>query len=315
MLKNPTYNPVPEGAVSGLVKTPDDMDLRFARWKATQSPVKGTVILLHGRSEFIERTYETVGELRKKGFDVLTFDWRGQGGSSRVLYDRMRGYIDDFEDYITDLDTIMKEIALPDCNGPFFILAHSTGSLIALLAAPRIATQVERMVLSSPFLGIGKQPISAPMVKILAQTMTMLGLGEVYLAGSSNPGSEQKFEGNIHTSDPERFKRNKQLLKDFPELAIGGPTAAWVYASCKAMETVADSDFCKTVTIPSLFVMSGDDAVVSNRASERVVRKLRSAKSLTVFGARHELLQEKDIYREQLLAAFDAFVPGSVRIY
>ncbi|MEP4420111.1 MAG: alpha/beta hydrolase, partial [Nitratireductor sp.] len=28
-------------------------------------------------------------------------------------------------------------------------------------------------------------------------------------------------------------------------------------------------------------------------------------------GARHELLQEADIYREQLLAAFAAFVPGT----
>jgi lysophospholipase len=31
---------------------------------------------------------------------------------------------------------------------------------------------------------------------------------------------------------------------------------------------------------------------------------------LTVDGARHELLQEADIFREQVLAAFDAFVPG-----
>ena len=28
-------------------------------------------------------------------------------------------------------------------------------------------------------------------------------------------------------------------------------------------------------------------------------------------GARHEILQEADIYREQLLAAFDAFIPGT----
>jgi len=32
---------------------------------------------------------------------------------------------------------------------------------------------------------------------------------------------------------------------------------------------------------------------------------------LTIDGAKHELLQEKDFYREQLLAAFFAFVPGS----
>ena len=32
---------------------------------------------------------------------------------------------------------------------------------------------------------------------------------------------------------------------------------------------------------------------------------------LTIDGARHELLQEADLYREQVLAAFDAFIPGT----
>ena len=32
---------------------------------------------------------------------------------------------------------------------------------------------------------------------------------------------------------------------------------------------------------------------------------------VTIDGARHEILQEADIYREQFWAAFDAFVPGS----
>jgi lysophospholipase len=31
---------------------------------------------------------------------------------------------------------------------------------------------------------------------------------------------------------------------------------------------------------------------------------------LTIDGARHELLHERDLYREQFLAALDAFVPG-----
>lgn len=311
LLKNPTYNPMPEGAVSGLVSTPDNMELRFARWKTTKSPSKGTIILLHGRSEFIERKYETVGELRERGFDVLSFDWRGQGGSSRILSNKNRGYIDDFNHYVVDLETVIEKVALPDCIGPFYIFAHSTGSLISLLAAPKLGNQIRRMVLASPFLGIGRQPISAPLVKILAGSLSLFGLGEIYMAGNSNPGANQKFEGNIHTSDPNRFKRNQQLLKDYPELAIGGPTAAWVYAACCAMDEVSDIDFCKSIDIPSLLVMSGNDQVVANTQCEAVARKLRSGKSLTIFGAKHELLQEKDIFREQLLAAFDSFIPGS----
>lgn len=307
LLKDPIYNPKPDGAIAGMVKTPDGMELRFARWKTSVKPARGTVLLLHGRSEFIERTYETVNDLRKMGLEVLTFDWRGQGGSTRILENPKRGYIDDFNEYTIDLETIMQEVALPDCKAPYFILAHSTGSLISLLSAPKLSNQIERMVLAAPFLGLGKQPISAPLVKILAGTLCMFGLGEVYMAGSSNPGISQKFEGNIHTSDPKRFERNKRLLKDFDELSIGGPTAAWVYAACRSMEEVSDVDFCKEISIPSLLISSGNDQVVSNKAIEMVAKRLRSGKCLTINGARHELLQERDIFREQLLAAFKSF--------
>ena len=169
------------------------------------------------------------------------------------------------------------------------------------------------MVLAAPFLGLGRQPISDPLVKMLAGTLCMFGLGEVYMAGGKSAGETQEFEGNIHSSDPDRFERNKKFIKEFPELAIGGPTAAWVYASCRTMEKVNDIDFCKQVNIPTLLISAGNDVIVSNKSTENFSRKLRSGKTLTINGAKHELLQEKDIFREQLLAAFDSFVPGSDR--
>lgn len=311
LLKNPDYNPMPEGAISGLVTTSDGIKLRFARWKATTKPAKGTVLVLHGRSEYIERTYETVADITRRGFDVISFDWRGQGGSSRLLENPRRGYIDDFNEYTIDLETIMNEVALPDCKAPYYILAHSTGSLISILSAPKFSNSIKRMVLAAPFLGLGKQPIPTSMVRFLAGTLCMFGLGEIYMAGGASGGENQPFEGNIHSSDPDRFARNKKFLKDYPELTIGGPTAAWVYASCRTMDEINDIDFCKTIKIPTLLVSAGNDTIVSNRAIESFSRKLRSGKSLTIDGAKHELLQERDIYREQLLAAFDSFIPGS----
>ena len=82
-------------------------------------------------------------------------------------------------------------------------------------------------------------------------------------------------------------------------------------AACIASETVQDPDFIARLQIPMLFVAAGTDAVVSTPAIEHYVRQIKSASLLTIDGARHEIWQEADIYREQLLAAFDAFVPGS----
>ena len=63
--------------------------------------------------------------------------------------------------------------------------------------------------------------------------------------------------------------------------------------------------------MPTLIVAAGADRVVSTKAVEAYARKLRVGSLLMIDGAEHELLQEKDIYREQLLAAFDAFIPGT----
>ena len=66
-------NPVPEDVVTGTIKTPDGAELRFARW-APPVNRKGTVCVFQGRTEYIEKYFETVRDLRQRGFAVATID-------------------------------------------------------------------------------------------------------------------------------------------------------------------------------------------------------------------------------------------------
>jgi len=305
------YNPVPEEASVGFAKTADGLDIRYAQWKSRSYPVKGTVLLLHGRAEFIEKMFETVNDLRRAGFDVVTFDWRGQGGSSRMLSNPRRGYIDNFDQYVLDLETIMENVALPDCKAPYYVLAHSTGSLIALYSAPRFANRVRRMVLCAPFLGFGSVGMSQPALKIVSGTMSAIGLGEMYMGGGNKPTVASAFSRNVLTSDTRRYDLHAKLVSEHPEIALGGPTAAWVFAACRAMDQVNDPDFHSEITIPILMVCAGNDSVVNNRITEELGKRLRSGSTTYVTGAKHEILHERDVFREQLLAAFYSFVPGT----
>src|SRR5262249_5912263 len=99
-------NPIPEGAVTGVLKTPDGISIRFARWPPP-SDRKGTVCIFQGRTEFIEKYFEIVRDLNARGFAVATFDWRGQGLSGRMLREARKGHISNFADYETDLETFM----------------------------------------------------------------------------------------------------------------------------------------------------------------------------------------------------------------
>ena len=307
-LKNPAYLPRPTGAVSGFVKTQDGYNLRYARWKPTKFPGKGTVLLVSGRAEFIEKQYETIADLRALGYEVVSFDWRGQGGSDRLLEDSRRGYIDDFDQYILDFETVINEIALPDCPAPFFVVGHSTGSLVALLAAPRFANRIDRMVLCSPLLGLGRQSVAMPLVRFLSVAFTFFGLGETFMGGGATPSHSRPFGSNRLTSDVTRYGKIQKFVEEFRELSIGGPTAAWVSAAMKAMDMVAEPDFHAQITVPTLLITAGNDRVVNNLAAEWLGLRLRSGKCVTVEGAQHELFQEKDYYREQVFAAIKTYL-------
>ena len=309
-LTRPDNNPMPPNPQTGFVETHDSIKLRYARWKTTNPPCKGTVLILGGRTEYIEKYYETITFLRKRGFDILAFDWRGQGGSSRMIEDPRRGFVESFDQYIVDLETIISNVALPDCRAPFFILGHSTGSLVALLAAPQLNSQIQRMVLGSPMLALSSVPVSQNLLKFLTGAMHVMGLGKTYLSGGPSPEENRAFSGNRLTSDEIRFRRNADFTGNFRDLTIGGPTASWLFAACHAMDTLNHPDFVSQILIPTLLICAGNDSVVDNRATERLGRRMRSGKTFTIPGARHELLQEKDVYREQFLAAFLSFAPG-----
>src|SRR6516165_1907694 len=125
-------NPVPSGALVGTFKGHDGAALRFARWETTRTPRRGTVCVFTGRGEFIEKYFEVVADLRRRGYAVAIMDWRGQGGSGRALSNPSKGYVRSFAEYDQDLTNFMKEIVLPDCQPPFIALAHSMGGHILL---------------------------------------------------------------------------------------------------------------------------------------------------------------------------------------
>ena len=304
-------NPVPDNHVVGALKTPDGVTLRFARWLPPAGR-RGTVCIFQGRSEWIEKYFETVRDLRARGFAVAALDWRGQGLSDRVLNDRRKGYVRDFAEYDTDLATFMHEVVLPDCPPPIFALGHSTGAAILIRAAYRGHRWFDRMVLTAPLIALGGIDYSFGIGPIIVRALRLAGFGNMHLPRADTSIVESRpFLGNILTSDPVRYARNAAILEAEPALAVGPPTVAWMDAAFRAMRTMHERNFPGRIRQPILIVAGGNDVVVSNKAIEDFASLLRAGSHLVIVGAQHEILMEQDRYRSQFWAAFDAFVPGT----
>jgi len=304
-------NPVPDNAVAGSIKTPDGVTLRYVRF-APPPGRKGTVVLLQGRAEFIEKYFETARDLRARGFAVATFDWRGQGLSDRTLSDRQKGYVRDFGQYAIDLDAIMEQVVLPDCPPPIFALGHSMGGAVAIRSCHSGSRWFERVVLSAPMIALptGMSRVAGP----LARFMRLIGRGGAYIpAGNPDISGSEGFISNVLTSDPVRFARNAAVLEEEPALGLGSPTIGWADAALRQMREFSSPMYAGHIRQPMLVVAAGRDAVVSTPAIEEVGLHLLAGRHLILAGSRHEILQEQDHYRAQFWAAFDAFVPGTPR--
>jgi lysophospholipase len=302
-------NPVPEGAIAGTIGTPDGVTLRFARWAAPENG-RGTVCVFAGRGEYIEKYFETVRDLRKRGYAVATIDWRGQGHSSRRLDNPFKGHVQNFSEYQIDVAAFVKQVVLPDCPPPYFALAHSMGGAVMLHVA-RGGTEVfERFVLCSPMVDLPGLRASLPM-RGLMRLLRAAGMGERFIPGGNiHLIKSTGFPGNPLTSDPRRYARNVAILEADPTLGIASPTVAWLNAAFAAMSEFRSIEFAGGIRQPVLMLAAGDDTIVSTPANAVFARHLPAGSHRVIAGAKHEMLQEDDRYREQLWAAFDAFMPG-----
>ena len=304
-------NPVPSGAVCGTFAGHDGTVLRFARWDATRGPRRGTACVFPGRGEFIEKYFEVIADLRRRGYAVAMHDWRGQGGSARALPNPRKGHVRSFAEYDADLTRFMKDVVLPDCPPPYIALAHSMGGNILLRNATIQGSWFDRMILTAPMLALADEKVPAPqaLAKLYARLLGWGPAGHLYVLGGNDiPEEAKRFEGNSLTSDIERFERNKQIVEMAPELALGSPTISWLRAAFQSCKYVMSPEFSLRVRVPLLLVAAGQDRIVSSSATEELSSRLKIGARVVIGGSRHEILQERDEMRQRFWAAFDAYL-------
>jgi len=298
-------NGLPEGLVATLVTAKDGRKLRAA-YAVPNSP-KGTVVLVCGRGDFIERWFETIADFVRRGFAVATFDFRGQGGSERAYEDRYRDGIKTFSEYDDDFTSFMMQVVLPDCPPPFYAIGHSTGGLVLLRALTK-RTWFERAVLSAPLIGVDTGFWPLPVVRLLCAVAPKVGLGRLFLPGQSKrPIAPQNFPGNNLTSDQRRFHQATTTLAQQPDLGVGGPTFSWLNAALHALRQMNAFGKSMVFRSPILIVAAGRDRIVDNEATRRFCAAATGVSLAVIPEARHEILFERDSIREQFFAAFEAF--------
>ncbi|KJE37178.1 lysophospholipase [Thalassospira sp. HJ] len=291
--------------------TPDGISLRYG--VQTPDHTRQHILILQGRGEYIERYQETADELSERGFGCVTFDFRGHGGSSRETSDPVMGYIHDVAHYIADTRHVIDHVC--DNHGITcpIVLTHSTGGLVAMVMMLDQPNLWESAVMVAPFFGLGGHDWLSLAAQFVADSMCRYGFDKQYLPGQSKLSPLTKFvPDNILTSDVARHARNVAILQKHPNLVVGGVSAGWLDACFKAQASVSDRiEQMKSGAWslpPITMVLAGNDQVVSNQTTEDLFGNVPSITITEIPEARHEILQERDLYRNKFWQAFDAHI-------
>jgi len=301
------------GGEESWFRTPDGLEIRYARWRARPS-CAGTVVLLHGRTEFIEKYHETVGDQRQRGFEVWSMDWRGQGLSTRELRNRHKGYVRSFEYYVRDLSQFM-ELVEKTAPEPRIGLAHSMGGHILLRFLRDHPSTFEKVVLTAPMIDLPLKGVRRIAAQLAAEAVCALGLGGVYVPSVGGFDLDKvEFEGNNLTSDRMRFERCNALIAANPYLALGGVTWGWLKAALRSIALGHRRAAGARHEIPVHIAAAMDDTVVSNIAISEFCNQSSCRTMDIIANSRHEILMEIGQSRDKYWQIFDDYVSSSARI-
>ena len=276
----------------------DGGQLRYATFSPSPPP-RGTVLIIPGAREFIEKKYVERGRpLMERGFRVIIVEPRGQGLSSRFLDGdrRQRNHIDDFSTHIRDLRAFYNEIVSPSLSKPLIIHGHSLGAHIMLRwLAEDNPSQVDGAFVTAPMVSYSGMAAHMAFYGVSWANARLFGQESNYTPMQHDFGGEDLvFAGNRLTHDENRFRIMENYFKKFPDMASGGVTWGWALAALQSMGATHTWPYLARIGIPVLSLTGDQDSITPPSDIGPFMNMIPRVRMHTIAGARHDLLNETD---------------------
>jgi len=271
------------------LQTHDGLALQLREWSSAGTP-RGKVLIVHGLGEHAGRYAHTAAALNAHGWQVLSYDQRGHGGSAGA-----QGDIAAPDSLLADLARVI-DLARTQLHGPLVLLGHSLGGLVAarfvaeaLMPQPAAWSRpVDALVLSSPALDPGMNAVQKFLLAVVPKLLPHLRVGN-----GLKPEwiSRDMAVVQAYMNDPQVHDRISGLLGRF--IADAGEEVRALAAQWR---------------VPTLLMWAGADRCVSPAGSARFAEASpRSVVTVREWpGLSHEIFNEPE--KEEVLAELDAWL-------
>lgn len=296
----------PAGGHAVWLTTGDGLRIRAGHWPCPQA--WGTVFLLPGRTEYIEKYGRNAADLVARGLGVVSIDWRGQGLSVRPLSDPMTGHVGDFAEYQADMAALIAYARAENLPQPWFMLAHSMGGCIGLRTLMG-DHPFKAAAFSAPMWGILIAAWMRPLAVALSTASRWFHFDHVYAPGTK-PRTyvlDTGFLGNTLTTDQDMWNYMRHQAMSQPELTLGGPSLGWLKAAlseCHALSLLRSPD------LPCVTGLGTGEKIVDTGPIHARMAIWPKGRLNMFAGCEHEILMEspgaRRQFTEEAVALFQA---------
>ncbi|WP_373353879.1 alpha/beta fold hydrolase [Pseudoroseicyclus sp. CXY001] len=291
----------PEGWTCHWMTAADGLKIRVASWRAEGE--RGTLLLMPGRTEYIEKYGNVVGDFLAMGLSVVVIDWRGQGIAERMHPNRDLGHVGRISDYQHDVRAMIAHVEAERLAKPLYILGHSMGGGIGFRALEE-RHDIAAAAFTAPMWGIQMAAALRPVAWGLSSIAGPLGFSALFAPTQKAQAYALRVavEDNVLTTDRAQYERLTRQLVAHPDLALGGPSLHWLGQALREMKRIQSAPAPK---VPSITFLGGDEAIVHPGDIAARVKSWPGAELVTYPGAMHELLIERQEVRSDILARLD----------
>jgi len=303
---------IPAIANESMFTLKDEWQLRNIAWprkKADDSKIMGSLLFLPGRGDHYEKYIETLSELDVAGLNVTAFDWRGQGGSGRMLDDPTIGHIEDFAIWIDDLAEIYADWISKNPS-PHYVMSHSMGGHLVMRALAEKAIEPDAVILSAPMLGLVADPIPFFIRYGIVRLLNKIGFAEKHAwKVSEKPFSPESARAKILTHDIERYEDEMYWWQHRPNVKLGPASWRWVEQAMKSTHDLEKEGAIEDIQSKILILATTADQLVDTDRIKEDAERLPHCE-LILFGeeAAHEILRESDGVRDVCMQHIYRFI-------
>jgi acylglycerol lipase len=217
----------------------------------TTEDANKAVIVVHGFGEHSGRYQNLVQYFSGKQTNFYLFDNRGHGQSSG-----QRGHVNNFNDYLDDLNVFIKKVREQEPDSELFILGHSMGGCIAAHYLIKRNHDFTGAILSAPGFQIAAQ---IPTVK------KVLGNALSHLIPTFSLSTD------LNTNDLSHDNTEVEAYKNDP-LVHGQASSRWFTQFVDAGQfAIANAHY---VQCPVLIIQGDEDKIIAPSGAEEFYQNL-----------------------------------------